>query len=120
MVSVSIDRSEVDDLVGAMGRHLAAFPGEAVDIVQAGGYEVLGQYIATVAVDTGFLRSSASLDVENNGLGWVVGPTAEYGDYVERGTSRMAPQPALRPAYDQRVPPMIDRLADRAVEGMLR
>lgn len=32
---------------------------------------------------------------------YVVGPTAEYGVYVERGTSRMKPQPYLEPAVRQ-------------------
>jgi len=117
---VTVDGSEVHQLADAMGRHVAAFPGEAVGIVLGGGYEVVGGAMLLCPVDTGNLRSSISLDEENGGLGWIVGPTAEYGDYVERGTSRMGPQPYLGPAYDQRLSGLIEDLADRAVEGMLR
>lgn len=47
-------------------------------------------------VDTGFLRNSISSTVR--GLVGEVGPSAEYGAYVEDGTSRMAPQPYMGPA----------------------
>jgi HK97 gp10 family phage protein len=40
---------------------------------------------------------SGSLSVE-------IGPTAEYGGYVEFGTSRMAPQPYMGPAADVHLP----------------
>lgn len=53
-------------------------------------------------VDTGHLRNSISADVR--GLHAEVGPTAEYGVYVEYGTSRMSPQPYLGPAFDRNAP----------------
>lgn len=53
-------------------------------------------------VDTGFLRNSISTTVRDTKDGAVgeVGPTANYGGFVELGTSRMGPQPYLRPASD--------------------
>ena len=42
----------------------------------------------------------------------VIGPTAEYGAYVEFGTSRQSPQPYLGPAADNRLPGLEDALAE--------
>lgn len=58
-------------------------------------------------VDTGYLRNSISVDVGGTAWGRLhaeIGPTAEYGVYVEYGTSRMAPQPYLGPAADRNGP----------------
>ena len=50
-------------------------------------------------VDTGNLRNSITSEIR--GLSGEVGPTAEYGEYVELGTSRMAPQAYMGPATDR-------------------
>lgn len=57
-------------------------------------------------VDTGNLRSSISTDTQTGGgtLRAEVGPTANYGGYVENGTSRQRAQPYLRPATDAALP----------------
>jgi len=54
-------------------------------------------------VDTGFLRSSISYETWVDGIGVTadIGPTAEYGEYVERGTEHMAPHAYLGPAFDR-------------------
>lgn len=68
------------------------------------GADIVGDARGTVAVDTGYLKSTIGMDVDPDGLGLEAGPTAEYGAFVERGTSRMAPQPYLGPAFDRRAP----------------
>lgn len=57
-------------------------------------------------VDTGNLKGSISSEVQRRGdtVRGEVGPTASYGAYVERGTSRMKAQPYLRPATDAALP----------------
>jgi hypothetical protein len=45
---------------------------------------------------------------------YVVGPTAEYGVYVERGTSRMEPQPYIEPAV-RSVQSDLDEITDGLV-----
>lgn len=62
-------------------------------------------------VDTGNLQNSISHQVDADGMGGEVGPTADYGLYVEAGTSRMAPQPYLGPAFDRRAPGLEKALA---------
>ena len=55
-------------------------------------------------VDTGALKNSISTDATSDGFHAEVGPTVDYAHYVENGTSKMSPQPYLRPAADRRLP----------------
>lgn len=57
-------------------------------------------------VDTGNLRNSIGYDLrhERDGSEAEIGPTANYGIYLEYGTSVMAAQPYLGPAFDRRIP----------------
>lgn len=62
-----------------------------------------------VPVDTGNLKSSiGTSDLRRVGqsgsLQVEIGPTANYGVFVELGTSRMAPQPYMGPAFDLHLP----------------
>lgn len=50
-------------------------------------------------VDTGFLKNSIQA-AKVGDLHWRVTVGADYGIYVEHGTSRMAAQPYMRPAID--------------------
>ena len=65
-------------------------------------------------VRTGNLRNSISTtttDVASVAEA-VIGPTADYGAFVEFGTSRQSPQPYLGPAADNRLPGLEDALAE--------
>lgn len=57
-------------------------------------------------VDTGTLVNSISSELQRGGgtLRGEVGPTVNYGAFVENGTSRMRAQPYLRPATDAVLP----------------
>ena len=62
-----------------------------------------------VPVDTGNLKGSIGhsdlRSVGTSGSMYAeIGPTAEYGYFVENGTSRMAPQPYMGPAADIHMP----------------
>lgn len=66
--------------------------------------------------DTGFLASSISTsDLRYTGSTGVIeaeaGPTANYGGFVENGTSRMAPQPYMAPALSAVEPGFIEAIA---------
>lgn len=65
---------------------------------------------ALAPVDTGFLRGSIGYETKRGltSSEGVVGPTAEYGAYVEDGTSRMGPQPYMGPAFDRHVDNFVD------------
>lgn len=80
-----------------------------------------------VPVDTGNLKNSIGRDItadtfagSGGAFGGEVGPTASYGAYVEYGTSRMAPQPYMGPAFTRRVPGFLAAMAkipSRAFKG---
>lgn len=62
-----------------------------------------------VPVDTGNLRASIGhSDLRAMGTSGSIeaeiGPSANYGIYVEEGTSRMGPQPYMQPALDRVAP----------------
>lgn len=72
-------------------------------------------------VDTGNLKGSIGhSDLRLGGTDYSVeiGPTANYGVFVERGTSRMAPQPYLGPAADRHEGPFAQAMAQIAEEAL--
>jgi HK97 gp10 family phage protein len=67
-------------------------------------------------------NSIGTSDLRNVGqsgsLSAEVGPTAEYGGYVEFGTSRMAPQPYMGPAADVHLPLFEQAVAQLGMEAL--
>jgi len=109
---IRIDLSQVHQLAADLRQAGDTIEPKARVIVAAGGHRVLAAMQARTPVDTGFLKSSESVDVD--GLNFEAGPTASYADFVEQGTSRMAPEPYAGPAFDQELPSIVDALADAA------
>lgn len=71
-------------------------------------------------IDTGALRNSISSDITGSGsftaMTGEVGPTVDYGIWQEIGTSRMAAQPYLAPAFDRRVPGFLEAIVGIGAE----
>ena len=74
-------------------------------------YDIEADAKAFCPVDTGNLQGSIgsspigqSRGLEPGDLDAEIGPTAEYGEYVEGGTARQAPQAYMGPAFDRRAP----------------
>ncbi len=61
--------------------------------------EALGKAFAPV--DTGALRGSITTTIGALGLSAEIGPSVDYGAYVEYGTSRQAPAAYMGPALDR-------------------
>lgn len=72
-------------------------------------------------VDTGNLRNSISTSISGGAatITAEIGPTADYAGYVEEGTSRQAPQPYMRPAFDAEVPQLLAALRATVITGSL-
>lgn len=68
-------------------------------------------------VDTGNLKGSIGVSKVGQ-LESEVGPTANYGIYLELGTSRMPAQPFMGPATDRRVPAFVQAM-EQIVDGIL-
>jgi HK97 gp10 family phage protein len=80
---------------------------EASAIVRAAAFLCQRTAQQRVPVDTGFLRSSITVGNPHGGplrpldVMAQVGPEANYGGYVEFGTSRAGAQPYMTPAAEQ-------------------
>ena len=100
-----------------LGRASAEVAGRAGVAMQKVAADIEAEAKTRAPVDTGFLRGSISSSFTAAGGSFTVeiGPTAEYGGYVELGTSRQAPQPYLQPAFDRHAPLLEAALARLAV-----
>ena len=91
-------------------------------ILRKTAYDIESDAKTLAPVDTGALKSSIGTTVVGSGLAGImraeIGPTVEYGDFVERGTSHMDPQPYMAPAFDRRLPAMDFALLAAATEGL--
>lgn len=117
MVSYSglddLNRLAVD--LGRAGARAVPLAGAAI-AKTAAAIEAEGKAFAPV--DTGNLRNSISRDVM--GLRAEIGPTANYGGFVEFGTSRMAPHAYMGAAFDRKAPDLqaaLEQIADRTLDS---
>lgn len=102
------------DLIKAAGK----VPEKARLAIRKAGTDIKRDAQAIAPVDTGFLKSSISMQAQGNKtLARVeVGPTANYAAFVELGTHKMAAQPYLRPATDKNIPKLDKAIAQIASE----
>lgn len=106
MAGISIDASQVNRLAADLG-HIAGGAGaKAAAAIRKTAYDIERDAKAFCPVDTGNLKSSISTTLAGDGrfktMSAEIGPTADYGVYVELGTSRMAPAAYMGPAFDRR------------------
>lgn len=87
-----------------------AVVGEASQVVRRSALAMQNHARSLAPVDTGFHRSAIQMSM--------VGPTsavihahADYAIFLEFGTSRMPPQPAMGPAFDAVAPQFVDAMA---------
>lgn len=73
---------------------------EAVkDVVKFNGAQLQSKAMRNAPVDTGTLKRSISLELEDKGLTAEVEAKTHYAAYVEYGTRYMDAKPYLGPAY---------------------
>jgi HK97 gp10 family phage protein len=99
-VDIKVEMSQVIKL----DAELAATPAVVAKRVSAAiaktAFDIEADSKALCPVDTGYLRGSISSSIKP--LEAEIGPTADYGAYVEYGTSRAGPQPYMTPSFDRR------------------
>jgi len=106
---MSADASEVRRLAASLANVGARTGILAQGAVRKTAKDIEATAKSKVPVDTGNLKGSiGTSDLRRVGqsgnLSVEIGPTAEYGEFVEFGTSRMAPQPYMGPAADIHLP----------------
>lgn len=98
---MDMDGSALRGFASDLGKLSAAAVPAASHAIRKTALAIEADAKALAPVDTGNLRNSISTSAY--GLSAEVGPTAEYGLFVEQGTSVNSPQPFLAPAFDRRV-----------------
>lgn len=98
-----MDASELNKLAADLGQ----VPRRALPVARAAVQKTSADIKATgqqlAPVDTGNLRNSITYRTRelSNAVEGEIGPTADYGHYVEFGTSRMPPHAFMGPALDR-------------------
>lgn len=95
----------------------AAIRPAVVGEVRKATYDVEARAKAKAPVKTGTLRRSIHSVFSNGGLTGVVGPSVNYGKFIEWGTRRMAARPYMRPAAEAVLPKFAAAVA-RALKGL--
>jgi HK97 gp10 family phage protein len=114
---VSIDASELTgwgrDLLGAA----VQVPVESAALVATAAHEVEGRAKGNAPVLTGELRGSIHA-VQVGASAWEVRADSDHSEYVEDGTSVMAPEPYMAPAFDAVAPGMETQAAAIVVKAI--
>lgn len=69
------------------------------DVVSLNGAEMARSAQRNAPIDTGNMKGSIRMELENNGLSVEVSPRTEYDVYVEKGTRFQHARPFIGPAY---------------------
>lgn len=119
-MSASVDVSEVRALATTLRTGAGRVGARGSALLRRTAYAMQADAQALAPVDTGNLRESISTTITGDGragrMSAEIGPTADYGGYVEYGTSTRAGQPYLAPAFDRQVPGFEAALAALAGE----
>lgn len=102
-----------------LAAHAALAPAAARVAVRKTAADIKGTAQALCPVDTGNLRASITYETWElkAGARAEIGPTANYGGFVERGTARMGPHAYLGPAFDRHAYQLVD--AARAIAARI-
>ncbi|MET9339274.1 HK97-gp10 family putative phage morphogenesis protein [Nonomuraea sp. NPDC003804] len=113
------DTSDLDGLIRDLGKAPAKAEALTKAVVAKTGFDAVAAAQAVTPVDTGNLKSSIGVDIDEDGMGFEAGPTANYGHYVHWGTSRMSPRPYLTRPFEQVIEPLPEvfgQVGEKALE----
>jgi HK97 gp10 family phage protein len=111
-VDIKVEMSQVIKLDAELAATSAVVAERVSAAIAKTAFDIEADSKALCPVDTGFLRGSISSDIKP--LEAEIGPTAEYGAYVEYGTSRAGPQPYMTPSFDRRSSSLISAIEQAA------
>lgn len=104
------ETAELSKLAADLEAGAAKVEPNAAAVVKKVAFDIEAAAKLAAPVDTGDLQGSISTDIGGDGLSAEIGPTVEYGYYVEYGTHnedesvRTEPQPYMGPAFDVHSP----------------
>lgn len=95
-----IEINGLDVLCGALKRKAKATSKSALaKVVRQNASEMQNKAMKAAPCDTGALKRSITLNIQDGGLRAIVYPYMNYAPYVEYGTRFMEAQPFLRPGF---------------------
>ena len=77
---------------------------EVRTVVRSAGADLQSKAQDNAPVDSGTLKRSITLEIEDGGMTAVVAPHTDYAAYQEYGTRYMAAHPYLEPALEEVAP----------------
>lgn len=115
-VGISLDTSEVRAVGVSINHASGQIVAKLSRLLRGTAFAIEATGKTLSPVDTGYMRSTIGADISGTGgyghMTAVIGPTADYAPYVENGTSRMAAQPFMGPAFDRHEPRFRSGVAD--------
>lgn len=115
-MDVTFDTSALNAVVADLGKAPARIVPLARRVVVKAAADMERDAKAFAPVDTGALRNSIGTSL--SGLSAEIGPTVNYGAFVELGTSRMGPRAYLGPAFDRHAGEYVDALTQAAARAL--
>ena len=117
-MSYTIDTSELRKLAADLDLESARVGRDVAQAVRRSGGRVRDDAKGRAPIRTGKLAGSIGVDTYGDGrsvgMTVVVGPSEDYGLFVEHGTARMPPQPFMGPACEAESPRLEAAIADIA------
>lgn len=119
-MTIEVDASELNQLAIDLGAAGARAPVLARQVVQKSSADIKRDGQRFAPVDTGHLMNSITYETRQlpAGAAGEIGPTAEYGRYVEEGTSTMAPRAYMGPALDRNTPAFVTAAEALGVQAL--
>lgn len=102
------DFSQLRELAADLGKAGAETKRKASLVIAKTAHDIEADAKRLAPWDTGTLSNSISSDVKE--LSAEIGPTVDYGVYLEYGTVHMSPQPYMGPAADRREPAFVQAM----------
>lgn len=115
---MDIDTAELNKLIADLSAGSARVAAKASTVVRKAALDVEAEAKRLAPVDTGFLRNSigSTITGDSGSVTAEIGPTADYGAYLEFGTRSMAPRAYMGPALDRITPSFVQALEQTAGE----
>lgn len=119
---MAMDNREVRMLSAMLERSIKTTGPKVQLVVRKVAKDIVRDAKLLAPVDTGNLKNSIThsdlRSIGHAGGEVEIGPTANYGYFMEYGTSRVAPQPYMNPAADRNEGPFQQAMAQLAEEAL--
>lgn len=114
-----IDATQLNALVVDLGAATPRMREQAARLTVQTALDIEGSGKEFAPIRTGNLMRSIHTEIGDGGLSAEIGTDVEYAPFVEYGTSRMAPQPYMRPAFDRHAPEYVAGMQNIAGDSVL-